>query len=120
MDCLFCKIINKEVASKILYEDENVLVFLDINQSNVGHTLIVPKKHIVDIKNVDDETLCHMIKIAHQISEKIMAKLGATGMTYSINYGDAQEIKHLHLHLCPYYQEKKNKMDTNTIYELLK
>ncbi len=120
MDCLFCKIINREVASEILYEDDLVLVFLDINQSNVGHTLIVPKKHIVDIVNIDDETLCHMMKIAHQISKKIMENLGATGMTYSINYGDAQEIKHLHLHLCPFYKEKKAKMDAKSIYELLK
>ncbi len=120
MDCLFCKILNKEVPSNILYEDDLVLVFLDINQSNVGHTLVIPKKHIVDIKEVDDYTLTHMMKVAINISEKIMSKLKASGMTYSINYKDAQEIKHLHLHICPYYNNKPQKLSAAEIYQILK
>ena len=120
MDCLFCKIANKEVSSEILYEDDIVLVFLDINQWNVGHTLIIPKKHVEDIKTVDNETLNHMFDVALKISEKLMDRLGATGITYSINYKDAQEIKHLHLHICPYYKDEKEPMELEDVYELLK
>lgn len=120
MDCLFCKIANKEVSSEILYEDDIVLVFLDINQWNVGHTLVIPKKHVEDIKMVDNETLNHMFEVALKISEKLMDRLGATGVTYSINYKDAQEIKHLHLHICPYYKDKKEPMKLKEVYELLK
>ena len=120
MDCLFCKIVNKEVPSNVLYEDELVLVFLDINQWNVGHTLVIPKKHCEDIKMVDKNTLSHMFDIAIKISEKLMERLDASGITYSINYGEAQEIKHLHLHISPYYPNKKEKMDLATVYNLLK
>ena len=108
MDCLFCKIANKEVSSEILYEDDIVLVFLDINQWNVGHTLIIPKKHVEDIKMVDNETLNHMFEVALKISEKLMDRLGATGVTY------------LHLHICPYYKDEKEPMELEDVYELLK
>ena len=120
MDCLFCKIVNREIPGRILYEDEQVLVFLDINQSNLGHTLVIPKKHIKDITEIDNDSLSYLMNIAVKISQEMMGKLGVKGMTYSINYGEAQEIKHLHLHISPYYTTKPPKMDPDKIFELLK
>lgn len=61
-DCLFCKIINSEIPSEIIYEDKLVLAFLDINPTTNGDTLIIPKKHFQDILEIPDDILLHMQK----------------------------------------------------------
>ena len=60
MDCIFCKIVNEEIPSYTLYEDEIVKVFLDVNPDVNGHTLIVPKKHYQDLFDIDNDTLMHI------------------------------------------------------------
>ena len=67
VECIFCKIINGEIPSKKIYEDENVLAFLDINPSSPGHTLVVPKKHILDFQEIDDDDLLNLMKICKKI-----------------------------------------------------
>ncbi len=123
MDCIFCKIINKEIPSKVIYEDDKVLVMLDINPVSDGHALVIPKKHIEDILEVDNETLDYMFKIAKSLMPKIMEKLEAKSLTMLINYGDDQQVKHLHLHLIPDYAKglnNKNVGDIDKVYEILK
>ena len=123
MDCIFCKIINKEIPSKVIYEDDKVLVMLDINPVSDGHALVIPKKHIEDILEVDNETLDYMFKIAKSLMPKIMEKLDAKSLTMLINYGDDQQVKHLHLHLIPDYAKglnNKNVRDIDKVYEILK
>ena len=105
MDCLFCKIINDEIPSYTIYEDEIVKVFLDINPDANGHTLIVPKKHIVNINDIDEETLLHIHKITKEIYAKMKANLGVIGLTLNQNNGHGQIIKHYHLHLIPRYED---------------
>jgi len=58
MSCIFCKIISGEIPSYRVYEDETTLAFLDINPTNPGHTLVVPKKRLADSEEADEETLC--------------------------------------------------------------
>ena len=120
MNCLFCKIINKDVPSKIVYEDDIVMVIMDIYPSVDGHVLVIPKKHYTDIFELDDDTLLHINKIAKDITNLLLKKLNETSMTWSVNYGDRQEIKHYHLHLLPNYGKNKAKKDIEKIYELLK
>ena len=62
-NCIFCKIIAGEMPSYKVYEDEQILAFLDINPVNHGHTLVVPKKHFVNIEEADEQVLCLIIKI---------------------------------------------------------
>ena len=102
MDCLFCKIVNKEIPSKIVYEDEEVLAFYDINPLTPIHILVIPKKHIesaIDIKE-EDEILIGKI---YTVINKIARKLGIDekGFRVVTNCGDdgGQEVKHLHFHL---------------------
>ena len=99
MDCIFCKIINKEIPSKILYEDDLVVAFLDINQYYLGHTLIIPKKHLTTILDADNNIIAHMFDVAKKLSKNIMEKFNQTGISYVINYGTEQEVMHLHFHL---------------------
>lgn len=120
MDCLFCKISNHEISSKILYEDETVIAFLDIHPQVNGHTLIIPKKHIKDFTELDKETLFHMKEVAEKLTEQIMSSQNNLGMTLSMNYKEAQEIKHVHLHLLPDLRHKKKILPIEETFEKLK
>lgn len=101
MDCIFCKIANKEIPSKFLYEDDTVMAIMDINPICDGHILVIPKDHYETIFDAPKDVLYHMTEVAKEVTTKIYDKLGYNGCTYSINYGDKQEIKHLHMHVMP-------------------
>lgn len=101
-DCIFCKIVNKEIPSNIVYEDEEILAFRDINPVAPVHILVIPKKHIESLLALskEDEILIGKIytvinKIAKQ--EKIDDK----GFRVVVNCGEdgGQEVKHLHFHI---------------------
>ena len=106
-DCIFCKIINKEIPSYKVYEDDEVLAFLDVNPTSYGHTLIVPKKHVLDYEEIDLETLNHINKVGKEVYVKLKEKLSPASIQLVQNNGKLQEVKHYHLHLTPYYNEDK-------------
>ena len=118
MDCLFCKIVNGEIPSYKIYEDELVYAFLDINPDSNGHTLLIPKKHYLDMSDIPLDTLTHIFKVAKELKIMLESKLNADGLTFIQNNGDVQEVKHFHLHLKPYY--KNNTIsDVKDIYVLI-
>ncbi len=119
MDCLFCKIVNGEINSYNIYEDDIVFAFLDINPDSVGHILIVPKKHYLDLDDIDINTLTHIMKVTKMLKLKIEEKLNCDGLTLIQNSGLIQEVKHFHLHLKPFYKNKKDKT-LEEVYNLLK
>ena len=128
MDCLFCKIINGDIPSYKVYENEYVFAFLDINPDADGHTLIVPKKHFKDIEDIDENTLLEIFKAAKTVKKLLEEKLNCDGITLMQNNGDVQEVKHFHLHLKPYYNNKtsievikhnENISDVKEIYEII-
>ncbi len=119
MDCLFCKIINNEVPSKTLYEDDFVKVFLDIHPDNPGHTLIIPKKHILDLNDLDNESVLHITNAAKKMYPILKEKLNCDGLKCIQNNGIAQEIKHYHLHLLPIYKNPPM-LSVDEVYEILK
>lgn len=107
MDCIFCKIVNGEIPSYKIYEDDNVLAFLDINPDCDGHTLIIPKKHYKDLDDIDMDTLNCINDAAKKIKKELEEKLRCVGITLLQNNGEIQEVKHYHLHIKPYYKNKK-------------
>lgn len=119
-DCLFCKIVNGEVPSSILYEDEDILVMLDAYPDTDGHTLVIPKKHYEDIYEVPDEVLIKMFKIGKMETKRLMEKLDKGALTFLINYGSSQAIKHIHLHLLPDFMHKSHKLDKEEVFKILK
>lgn len=118
-DCLFCKIVRGEVPSLKLYEDEDVLVMLDAYPDTDGHTLVIPKKHYADIYEVPKEVLQKMIDTGKIMAKDIMNKMPRSSMTFLVNYGDAQIIKHIHLHLLPNFGDKENVLGKDKVYEIL-
>ena len=118
MDCLFCKIINKEIKSEIIYENDLLFVFLDINPERPGHTLIIPKTHFVDINDISIETLNHISLISKKITTLLKEKLNYDGLRIIQNNGVLEEVKHYHLHLIPFYQNSFSK-SVEEVYEIL-
>jgi len=102
-DCIFCKIVSKQIPSDIVFEDEKVLAFLDIRPVSKGHLLVVPKKHISDVLSAEDDTLKDMIPKVKKVAHAVMKATGAHGMNITTNIGEAsgQTIFHLHFHLIP-------------------
>lgn len=105
MDCLFCKIINGEIPSKTIYEDELVKVFLDISPCTNGHSLIVPKEHLKDFRDVNEKLLLHIHEIINKLYPIYKEKLHCEGLTICNNTEYGQEIKHYHIHLIPRYSK---------------
>jgi len=101
-DCLFCKIINKEIKSEIIYESENVLVFKDINPHAPVHLLAVPKKHIGSIAEIDKLDAGQVYELLSVIS-KLAKDLGLdrSGFRVVTNTGNSagQSVNHLHFHI---------------------
>ena len=122
MDCIFCKIAKGEIPSKVLFEDELVLVIMDANPNVDGHALIIPKKHYTDFLELDKEIANHIFEVAKDIGPKIMEKLGSTALTLLVNYGTDQQVKHFHLHLLPNFGPSASKaVKTNDeVYAILK
>ena len=117
---IFCKIINGEIPSYKLYEDEFVLAFLDISPQTNGHTLIIPKKHYLDFDDITDETLEHIKETARYIKKLLTNKLNCDGITFLQNNGCCQEVKHYHLHVIPQYAEKQELQEVIDVYNKLK
>ena len=120
MDCIFCKIINKEIFSYSIYEDKIINVILYNNPNSNGHILIVTKKHYENIKDIDLEIMNHINVIIKKMYKHILEKLNPDGITIVQNNGFGQDIKHYHMHLIPKYKEKQELLDLKDIYELLK
>ncbi|MEE3343457.1 MAG: HIT domain-containing protein [Bacilli bacterium] len=115
---IFCKIVSGEIASNKIYEDGKVIVILDLNPRSNGHSLIIPKKHYDDIYDVDEDILNHMFKVARDINKLCEKKLHSNGASFEINYGIAQEVKHIHLHIIPRYKYE-DIADPKEIYKVL-
>lgn len=115
MDCLFCKIINKEISSITIYEDEKVMVFLDINPTTNGDTLIIPKKHFKDFREVPSDILEHMYSVIKKLYPIYQEKLKCDGLTISHNTEYGQDIKHFHIHFIPRYKNDEVRHLANKI-----
>ena len=101
-DCVFCKIINKEVSAEIAYEDERIIVFEDIEPKFPVHLLIVPKKHIYSINNleqVDKELIGELFLVAQKIAKEQNVDEKGYRLIFNVGKDAGQTINHLHLHL---------------------
>ncbi len=118
MDCLFCKISKGDIPSYTIYENDYVRCFLDINPVANGHTLIIPKKHFLDVNDIDLEYLEEINKASKIIVKLLNEKLNPSGIRLLQNNGNLQEVKHYHLHVIPSYGRNRKK-DVESIYQIL-
>lgn len=116
---IFCKIINNEIPSYTIYEDEIIKVFLDVNPNSTGHTLIIPKKHYENLFDIEEETLNYILKKSKDIANLLKEKLNCDGITLAQNNGLGQDVKHYHLHLIPKYRNDE-KLTLEEVHNKLK
>lgn len=102
-DCIFCKIVNKEIPSTCVFEDEYSYAFLDINPINDGHTLLIPKEHYENIHDIPDELLAKLAVHVKTLSGAIETAVDADGINIGMNNGSAawQIVFHAHIHIIP-------------------
>lgn len=98
MDCIFCKIANKEIEKKFYYEDDDVMVFPDMHPVRPVHLLIVPKQHVAELIAVEDPELFKKLFV---VVQRMISREGLRDKGYriTINGGGAQLVNHLHIHL---------------------
>ena len=103
MDCLFCKIANKEIPNYTVYEDDYVLAFLDIHHCTKGHTVIIPKKHFTSLLEMERADWQNTLEGVRLTMEKVQRVLNPEGLNIAINERPAggQVVPHVHWHIIP-------------------
>ena len=106
-NCIFCKILNKEIPSKAVYEDNDFLAFLDIAPATKGHVLIVPKEHAATLTDLSDDKVSKILLLAKKIVEAMKKVHGFTDYNIVQNNGEiaGQTVHHYHLHIIPRYSK---------------
>ncbi|RPI67052.1 MAG: HIT family protein [Ignavibacteriales bacterium] len=105
MDCIFCDIIEGRSEAEILFQNQNIISFLDIRPINYGHTLVITKKHYENFQSVPLDELHHLMKGLQFISSVVVKSVKADGFNLIVNSGKAagQTIFHFHFHIIPRY-----------------
>jgi len=103
--CIFCKIVKGEIPCYKIYEDDKFLAFLDIHPVNIGHSLVIPKDHYINIYDTTSELMSGAIKIAKELATGLRDKLGAEGVNIHMNNEKpaGQLVPHTHIHVIPRY-----------------
>ena len=102
-DCIFCKIVKGEIPAEKIYEDEQVVAFMDINPINPGHLLLVPKEHSRTILEADPKVLQQLIVHVPRLAKAVMQAVGADSFNLGVNTGKpaGQVVYHTHFHIIP-------------------
>lgn len=110
-DCLFCKIAARELPAQIIYEDAETLAFLDINPINPGHALVIPKKHSMDIFEIDEESWAAVMKTSRIVAHALEKALKTDGINLGMNNraGAGQMVFHAHVHVMPRFEGDPHK-----------
>lgn len=105
IDCVFCKIVEGKIPSHKVYEDDDVLAFLDISQTTPGHTLVVSKKHYSNFLTTEKDIMHKVMDVAQRIGQAQMSILGAKGVNIlsNVNKEAGQSVFHFHVHVIPRY-----------------
>ena len=103
--CIFCRIASHEIPSKVVYEDDKFISFLDLTQTTIGHTLVVPKRHSKNIYELNDEDAKEIMAVVKKVS--LMLKNAFSPIWINIvnnNERPLQSVEHFHIHLIPRYE----------------
>lgn len=102
MDCIFCKIANGTIPAKIIYRDDQIVAFDDINPQASHHKIIIPQKHIAtlnDIADEDNELIGHMVQSASMLAKQLEIAEQGYRVVFNCNTAGGQTVYHIHLHL---------------------
>lgn len=110
-DCIFCKIAQGKIESEKIRETENVISFLDVNPRSPGHSLVVPKKHVANMSELEKDLACEIMEVSIEVEKLLKKSLNPDAFTIGINDGKAagQEIPHVHVNIIPRFEDDKGK-----------
>ena len=105
-NCLFCKIVKEEIPAMKVYEDDEVVAFLDIRPVNPGHTLVIPKEHHPSLSETPDKVAAALMRVVPQLSKAIMKAVDTDAFNLGVNNGAlaGQIVDHTHLHIMPRFE----------------
>ena len=108
-NCIFCKIINKEIPAKLVYEDDEFFAMLDIAPATKGHVLVLPKEHATNMLELSDEKLSRILIVAKKIVNAMKQVYNFTDFNIIQNNGEiaGQSVGHYHLHIIPRYDKNE-------------
>lgn len=103
LDCIFCQIVQKERPASVVYEDDLTLAFVDIRQFHPGHTLVIPRQHFSDVRELDPVTGAALMETISRITRAVGNAFPSEGISlwHSIGPAAFQEVPHLHIHVHP-------------------
>lgn len=106
-NCIFCNIVSGDIPASKIYEDDQVMAFLDISQTTKGHTLLIPKKHVRNVLEMSDQIAATTFKHLPKLARAIQKATGAAGLNIITNNEEAagQTVFHAHIHLVPRYDD---------------
>lgn len=100
-DCIFCKLVNKEAPANVVYEDDEKMAFLELNQSAPGHVMVILKKHGRTMWDYDENEIGQIMKGVQKVSKKVKNGMDADWLTIGINHEEKAGVPHLHVHIIP-------------------
>lgn len=106
-DCIFCKIISREIPADVVYEDELIFAFMDAMPVQKGHVLVIPKAHSENALHVTEADIAKLMAVVQMLVPKVQTATGATGANITTNIGTAagQSIFHTHFHIIPRFHD---------------
>jgi histidine triad (HIT) family protein len=101
--CVFCEIVSRTEVASIVWEDCLTMAFVDLRQFHAGHTLVVPKRHINDVRELDSETGAALMATVTRVTRAVAASFPNQGLSLWHSIGEAadQEVPHMHVHVHP-------------------
>ncbi len=108
-DCIFCKIIAGKIPAAKIYEDKNILSFLDIMPANKGHCLVIPRKHSPTLIEMSDDDLSSLMKVAKKVARALSLSFGNGSYNIVMSNGKeaGQIVNHAHIHIIPRFQKDR-------------
>jgi len=105
MSCIFCDVATKKINANIVFENDNICCFLDIDPINEGHVLIIPKQHYLDADEIPDFILFEIMALSAKLVRVIKSKYAPDGYSIMQNGGIFNDVGHYHLHVFPRYKD---------------
>ena len=114
-NCIFCKILNGDIPSRKVFEDDDFCVIMDVDPATKGHCLILPKEHYAKLLAMPDELAARVLPLAKKVAAHLQETLGCDGINLVQNNGETagQTVFHFHMHLIPRYKEDGQKIGWN-------
>ncbi|MEK7551077.1 MAG: HIT family protein [Patescibacteria group bacterium] len=103
-NCVFCKLVKKEIPANIVFENEDVISFLELNQSVEGHVMVILKKHGKSILDYNESELGKLMMGVSLVSQKVQTAFSADSLTIGINHLEKKGVPHLHVHIIPRFE----------------